>query len=259
MGMGRPPFEAAGTTHPGRRRTGNEDAFAVLPELGLFMVADGVARNAAGDVASAMAVELVGRFLRGDATWPPGVPGDGSDPLALFVAAVKRANERIFHTGQRREDRRGMATTFAGVLLDEGRVRIVHAGDSRVYRLRGRMLEPLTEDHSFANAMVAQGMPEAEALALPRAPMLTRALGAGEKLEVSARLDAVVNQQPAKNCGRLAPVCGVRSPGCPSPSVARMGDVRRQISLGELTQATCDHVSGTTRAVIVRTASCRSR
>ena len=190
MSAGGLPFEAAGATHPGLRRPANEDAFALLPELGLFMVANGVSRNAAGKVASAMAVDLVGRFLRGDATWPPGVPGDDSDPLAFFVAAVKRANERIFHTGQRRDDRRGMATTFAGVLVDEGRVRVVHAGDSRVYRLRGRTLERLTEDHSFANEMIAQGMPEAEALALPQAPMLTRALGVGETVAVSARLES---------------------------------------------------------------------
>jgi len=190
MGARSSPFEAAGATHPGRRRAANEDAFAVLPEIGLFMVADGVAQKAAGDVAAAMAVDLVARYLRGDATLPTGVPGDDQDPLALFVAAVKRANERIFHVGQRRDDRRGMATTFAGVQVGAGRVRIVHAGDSRVYRLRGGMLEPMTEDHSFANAMIAGGMPEAEALALPRAPMLTRALGVGESVEVSARLES---------------------------------------------------------------------
>jgi serine/threonine protein phosphatase PrpC len=182
-------LDAAGASHTGRRRPHNEDAFGVRPELGLFMVADGVARNAGGAVASSLAVELVPGFLRGDATWPDGVAGDRDDPRGVLVAAVTLANERIHRAGLQRADLHRMATTFAGVLVDGERVAVVHVGDSRVYRLRGERLEALTEDHTFANALIAEGTPEHEALALPNAPMLVRALGAKERVDVSARIE----------------------------------------------------------------------
>jgi len=183
-------IEAAGATHPGRRRPRNEDAFGVLLELGLFMVADGVAQKAAGDVAAVMAVDLVSGFLRGDETWPEGVLSDRDDPRATLVAAVMLANERIHRAGQRRPDHRGMATTLAAVQVDGDQVAVVHVGDSRVYRLRAGQLEALTVDHTFANALIAEGTPEHDALALPNAPMLVRALGSKERVEVTARVEA---------------------------------------------------------------------
>ena len=76
-----PQVSWAAATHPGLRRTGNEDAFRSRPDLGLYVVADGMGGHVAGEVASQIAVEVIEAFVaetRGDPrqTWP--VPYDPS-------------------------------------------------------------------------------------------------------------------------------------------------------------------------------------
>jgi protein phosphatase len=181
-------MQAAGATHPGRRRQTNEDSFAVRLDLGLFMVADGVATRAEGDVASSTAIELIaGFFADPSATWPPDVVGTLEDPRARFMAAVKHANQHVHRLAQRVPRGEGMATTFAGIFVEKEHVCVVHAGDSRVYRLRAGTLEALTADHNFANELIARGMPREIAEARGDRYALTRALGLQERIAIATR------------------------------------------------------------------------
>lgn len=188
-----PPFALAayGETHPGRVREENEDAFAVLGHLGLFMVADGMGGAAAGEIASRTVIEQVQRAVEdGETTWSSdgSIRGPESGPRR-FVAGIHRANRMIYREAREDRAKRGMGTTFAGVLLFPHGALIAHVGDSRVYRLRGGALERMTHDHSLANKLVAQGFLKPEEVdAYPRRNVITRAVGTHEAVEVDARI-----------------------------------------------------------------------
>jgi len=135
-------IEAAGLSSRGRAHTDNQDAFAVFPELGLFVVADGIGGRPAGGVASALALAAVRAALGGDARAPASL---------LLRAAVEEANQRILATAEGDPAKSGMGATFTGALMRGERVAIAHVGDSRAYLLHARRLDRLTEDHILAN------------------------------------------------------------------------------------------------------------
>jgi protein phosphatase len=185
--------EAFGTTDVGLLRAGNEDSFAVLPEVGLFMVADGVGGAAAGDVASRMAIDFVSEaFENHEMTWPMVAGREHRTPGArLLNAGLQRANTHVRGLASCDPEKAGMGTTFAGVLALPDRVVIAHVGDSRVYRLRGRRFDLLTEDHSLLNEFIRAGLwsPE-EKDPFPHPNVITRAIGSHDELDVEMRVDA---------------------------------------------------------------------
>lgn len=154
---------AAGRTHVGHVRSGNEDAHLVRPDAGLLVVADGMGGHAAGEVASALAVEAIGERL-GEGRWS----GLGEARQAVDEA-IEAANRSIHEDARDNPSRRGMGTT-ATVLLFAGARRWVagQVGDSRAYLLRDGELSRLTTDHTVT----------------PGSSTLTRALGTHESLEV---------------------------------------------------------------------------
>ncbi len=160
---------AYGGTDTGMVRESNEDSFAVLDELGLFMVADGLGGAAAGEVASRIAIEQVQRAVEdADTTWPrdPSMHGPESAPRR-FIAGIHHANRTILRQARRDHPRKGMGTTFVGLLLLERCAVVAHVGDSRVYRLRDGELERLTRDHSLVNDLVDRGHLQARGRRLP--------------------------------------------------------------------------------------------
>src|SRR5262249_15674511 len=143
------PIVAYGESDVGRARDKNEDSFAVLPTLGLFVVADGMGGAAAGEVASRTLVQEVRKAVEDcETTWTmdTAVSSPESSTRRL-MAGVQRANRRIHTMAQKDPRKKGMGTTFAGVLLLYKCAMIAHVGDSRVYRLRDGSLEQLTHDH----------------------------------------------------------------------------------------------------------------
>jgi protein phosphatase len=85
--------------------------------------------------------------------------------------------------------RRGMGTTFVGLLLLGRTAVVAHVGDSRAYRLRNGKLERLTRDHSLANHLVERGYLRPEDVATyPRRNVITRAIGTHDAVEVDARI-----------------------------------------------------------------------
>ncbi|MBT3378800.1 MAG: SpoIIE family protein phosphatase [Lentisphaerae bacterium] len=134
----------------GRKRDHNEDAVLSDPDHGLFCVADGMGGLRDGEVASATVVEMLGKA----ATDRLG-PGDEMGP-SVAADALREAHTALRELATRKEwfDKDGRAqigTTASVLLLDtvSRKAEIVHIGDSRVYRLRGRKLEQLSTDHSL--------------------------------------------------------------------------------------------------------------
>jgi len=186
-------MEAFGLSHPGRVRRGNEDAYVVLPSLGLFVVADGMGGAAAGEVASRLAVDTVRAvFEDPDLTWPRGLADRPADTgLPLLVSGVEHANARVRAAASGDHSLAGMGTTFTGILVLEDRLAVAHVGDSRAYLLRGGRLDQLTHDHTLVNELVDSGaMTREEAESSRLRNILSRALGGEERVVVDGRLVA---------------------------------------------------------------------
>jgi serine/threonine protein phosphatase PrpC len=189
-------LEAAGGSHVGCVRRRNEDCFAAVPELGLFVVADGIGGKPGGEIASGMAVEVVRACIEEDdpeETRPCGHGRVGDRDEQRFIFGLRKANRAIFTAG-RVVERRGMGTTFAGVLVSGGGAYIAHVGDSRVYRYRCGRLERLTRDHTVLEDLLRDGGARIESLdPLDEeiACRITRALGTDPTVDVEMRVEAV--------------------------------------------------------------------
>ena len=183
-------ISSAVASHPGLRREDNEDAYAVRPDLGLYVVADGMGGHAAGEVASRMAVEAIDGFVMDtkDAdihrTWPfpydPTLTLDGN----RLKAAFRLANRRLAAAMEGNDALRGMATTAAALLVGEAPV-VAHVGDSRIYLCRDGSLQQVTQDHSWVSEQVRAGvMTENDARRHPWRNVVTRALAGGDDPDV---------------------------------------------------------------------------
>lgn len=162
----------ATATHTGLVRRGNEDACFARPPV--FAVADGMGGALAGEVASRMAVEALERFAPG---------GDGM--ASGLASLVEEVNADILARAQSDTRRAGMGTTLTAAVLTDGAVDLVHVGDSRAYLWRQGELRQLTDDHSLVGEMIRRGeLSPAAARSHPQRSIITRALGAEEKVEL---------------------------------------------------------------------------
>ncbi len=170
----------AGETNVGMKRTHNEDAFEVIDEERLYLVADGMGGHASGEVASKMAIDTL-RYKMDKSR--------GYEENRL-ITGIKLANLRIHESAAREPRLRGMGTTLVSILvIDEG-VLIAHVGDSRVYRIRDGKMEQLTDDHSLLNDYIKmKRLTEEEIANFPHKNVIVRALGMKETVKVDTRLD----------------------------------------------------------------------
>lgn len=156
-------------SHVGRVRSANEDAYLAAEDLAL--VADGMGGHAAGDVASAIAVQAFRDLLSEGPLTPAGIQ-----------EALAHANTSILEQGAADSARAGMGTTVAGVArvnyAGSPHWLVFNVGDSRIYRLLGESLVQLTVDHSEAAELASTGQisPD-EARSHPLRHVLTRSLG----------------------------------------------------------------------------------
>jgi PPM family protein phosphatase len=178
-------------TDPGLRRSSNEDSYCTRPDLGLFVVADGMGGHVAGEVASRVAVETIQNFIAETAgadkhrTWPfpfePQVSLEGN----RLKAAFRLANRQIANAMADSADLRGMATTASAVLAGKATACVGHVGDSRIYALRAGVLQQITDDHSWVEEQVRAGtMTASAARQHPWRNVVTRALSGGTDPEV---------------------------------------------------------------------------
>ena len=175
-------ISAVGRTDPGLKRKHNEDAYSILENHHLFVIADGMGRHAAGEVASKLAVEAIGQaFEKGVVpTWTP----EGTLPkrATQLRNAILLANEQIFAQSHEVDEYAGMGTTVVSCYFSPNnqRVYIAHVGDSRCYRYRGSSLTQLTKDHTLGAAGI-QGRSSS---------VLSRAVGVEDRVEVDLTMES---------------------------------------------------------------------
>jgi protein phosphatase len=176
-------FASAAITDRGlsQKRPQNEDSFLELRQNGLFAVADGVGGAQAGDVASQMAVEILGEaFLNMQ---------PGSDAEDIMKAGIEKANAAIFQMSHDLPQLSTMATTVVALHLSGNIATIGHVGDSRLYRLdqNGNLFRE-TQDHSVVEEEVRAGrMTTAQAANHPSKNVISRALGAEPSVEIDMK------------------------------------------------------------------------
>jgi len=180
------PWDHAGATDVGRKRTSNEDVYLVRPELGLFIVCDGMGGHSAGEVAAAVAAQTIADFFEGcqrdpDGTWPF-KPERGQDDLeGRLGVAMKLANRRIREAAEADARRKNMGSTGVVAYLTPTETFVGWAGDSRCYLVRGGQMAQVTDDHSLLGDMIRAGkLTPQEVENFPHKNVITRALGPSE-------------------------------------------------------------------------------
>ncbi len=184
----------AGHTDVGRVRSHNEDAIHIPSEMALGVVADGMGGHAAGDVASALAVETIAEYYGNSGQYEPDTFPFRLPSLELernrMTTAIKLANSRIFETSASDPDKKGMGCTVEAIYFAQERVYIGHVGDSRVYRIRDGVMRQLTEDHSLLNDYRRmKAMSGEEVQNFPHTNVVVRALGLAERVQVDLIAD----------------------------------------------------------------------
>ena len=171
-------------TDTGRKRTRNEDAFLVDDERRLFVVADGMGGHLGGEVASRLAVDVIGETL--DRVESHEITLLGQDLLRF---AFRRANDAIHEHAKEAFPGHEIGTTAVALLFGRTHVAIANVGDSRAYRLRGGAFTRLTQDHSFVAEQVRHGLiTETEARRHPRRNWILRSVGHEASVEVDAAI-----------------------------------------------------------------------
>ena len=175
-------LEIYGITDVGRKRSHNEDTIGSDKSIGVAVLADGMGGYKAGEVASAMAVNMILEELRASLRQSEKGQIDEETGFSRETLAVKKAiekaNETIYQTAQSQPQCHGMGTTLVTVAFYDDRLTIAHIGDSRLYRLRADTLEQVTSDHSLLQELIDKGFytPEEAKKSLNK-NLVTRAMG----------------------------------------------------------------------------------
>lgn len=180
-----------GDTDVGLKRSHNEDAFLADPDLGLFIVCDGVGGRARGEVASREAVDFIWEWVKREQ--PTLVASRESSREADVVGklcqimrgAIQNATYMVHSLGQLNPDQRGMSTTASAFLVCGNLGVVGQVGDSRVYLARDGNTSQLTEDHTLVNYQLKHGLITADEAKRSRIRnVITRAVGHKDYVEV---------------------------------------------------------------------------
>ncbi len=176
-------------TNLGNYRENNEDSIElkVVPDLTVAVVADGMGGQAAGEIASKRAVDIIPRELRKSLTGTV----NSEATKVMIRRAIVQANEEIMAMGQLDKEMKNMGTTVVMAVWRKGaELFVTGVGDSRAYLVRGKKISQLTVDHSLAQALVeAKTISAAEAKEHKFRNVLWKYLGSkevGEGPEVTA-------------------------------------------------------------------------
>ena len=163
-----------GQTHIGLVRESNQDAleYGTLNNAVQYaVVCDGMGGANGGNIASKIAVEVIGSRIRDGFQ-------ESSSAEHLLTSAMATANAGVFDRAQREEELNGMGTTVVAVITHEHTAYISHVGDSRLYLYRDGGLTQITRDHSVVQELIESGqITEEEARSHPRKNYITRAIG----------------------------------------------------------------------------------
>jgi len=169
-------LEAFALSDPGKVRTSNQDFFRIVPELGLYLLADGMGGARGGERASQVAVNTVAEIMS----------ASPHRDAAALLGAVEEANQRVLHEASSDPRFEGMGTTLVAALdLAGDDVAIASVGDSRAYVLDNGKLRAITEDQTWVQEVGKPlGLDEVSLKTHPMRHVLTMAVGVGHELRI---------------------------------------------------------------------------
>ncbi len=185
-------WSSFGITDVGKVRKHNEDSMLDKPEIGLWVVADGMGGHEAGDVASQMIVSSLGKIHEGIT-------------LDRYIDDIEdrilKVNERLIAKARESEKNVTIGSTVVGMLAYDELCTFFWAGDSRLYRLRDGSLGQMTTDHSQVEIYIEQGLiSRQQAATHPHGNMITRAVGAAEDLFIDFDIQDMQSGDRYKLC-----------------------------------------------------------
>jgi PPM family protein phosphatase len=172
-------FKVGFGTDIGLKRSQNQDSGIAVPELGLFVVADGMGGHLGGEIASSMATEVISSVIQEAQKTPTW------DPKNSIIEAIQKANQAIFDRALKESSLHGMGTTTTGLLFKDNLLTIGHVGDSRCYYLNPGEMWQVTRDHSLVQEKLRAGIITREQLKTDQMKnVLTRSVGFDSNVEV---------------------------------------------------------------------------
>jgi protein phosphatase len=154
------PFRWGAATDIGKVREQNEDTFIVEPEVGLFLVSDGMGGHRGGALAANIVAEDLSAMIETGlhklrSTSPRAM-------RVLFTKTIVEQSRQLQMEGGSESGYKGMGATLVMALIQKDRAYIANLGDSRIYRLRKGRLKQLTKDHSVVSELISEGKIEPE-------------------------------------------------------------------------------------------------
>ncbi len=186
-------------THPGMKGKNNEDRYGVTafqipgseptPVL-LAILSDGIGGHRAGEVASAMAVDAITEYA---------AESDGKYPPQILQEAIHQASQKIRDLSQENSDYQGMGATCACVWITKDRLYTATVGDSRIYLMRGSVIEQLSTDHTWIKEALDRGLIQPDQVeGHPNAHVIRRYLGSPTPPEVDFRMQLAAGEDDAQ-------------------------------------------------------------
>lgn len=149
------PFAWAAGTDTGRCREQNEDAYLIEPEVGLFILSDGMGGHRGGELASVFVTRDLSVLI--EAGLHTLRAHSRRAVLNLIKRSIRRHNKQVRMEGQSEAGFKDMGATVVLALIQAGRAYIANLGDSRLYRLRRGRLTQLSRDHSVISELIEAG------------------------------------------------------------------------------------------------------
>lgn len=163
-------------SNTGAVRDKNEDACFVIPSHNVYVVADGVGGNNAGEVASRTVVQGIAEYVK---NVPLEDCESDEDICSYFIDCLTTVNREVYTLAQDHREHRGMATTVVVAYIRGDKAYIMNVGDSRAYLFSDGQLRQLTEDHTYVNELLKSGaITQEEAESHNQRNLITRAIGA---------------------------------------------------------------------------------
>lgn len=176
---------AFGLSDIGKKRLHNEDNYALIGDLNLFLLADGMGGHAAGETASKLAIKTVENVVRQHQARLTH-PQTAKEAIgAILIESLRKACHHVHQAGLSDIRLHGMGTTLTALLLHNSYAHMAHVGDSRLYRFRAGQLEQVSEDHSLVHEQVKLGIMTKEQACYSRLKnVITRSIGYLDDVDV---------------------------------------------------------------------------
>lgn len=180
-------MKAFAKTDIGKAREINQDYYYIptTDKLDLYILADGMGGYNGGEVASKLAIDSVKKYIENNFEKEKETK---ESILNLIKSAIEYANMIVYKKSKEVKELEGMGTTLDVTLIYNNKIYIGHIGDSRVYRIRNKVMRKLTKDHSYVQQLLEdKKITREEAMHHPKKNMLTKALGCTSYIDPDLR------------------------------------------------------------------------